>query len=67
MIIKLITMMMIRTMIYVLIDTLVIVAQHLPMCSMQGDTYGEWKSVSEIEQSMLSLKEYERHFFGGGQ
>ena len=52
--------------IVVLIDTLVIVAQHLPMCSMQGDTYGEWKSVNEIEQSMLSLKEYERHFFGGG-
>ena len=60
-------MMMITIIIIILliIDTFLI-AQHLPMCSMQGDTYGEWKPVNEIEQSMLSLKEYERHFFGGG-
>ena len=41
-------------------------AQHLPMCPMQGDTFGEWKSVEDIERSQLSLREYERHFFGGG-
>ena len=54
---------------YIIIILLIlnsILAQHLPMCVMQGDTYGEWKSVEEILKSPLSLREYERHFFGGG-
>jgi len=41
-------------------------AQHLPLCSIQGDTFGEWKAVKDIKQSPHELREFHRHFIGGG-